>query len=681
MKHKKTNQNVKHRKTSHHRRKQNGNRRHQESTLHLNRRIGADGAFRTGFLIPEEASHSAQEPITGIIEKHARGFAFLRREEGADIFIAPDNLGGAMHGDTAQVELLPPYLWTKSKEGIVVKILERATKEVVGTFQKKKGFGFVVPDDRKLTEDIYIKKDAFRSAANGDKVVAKITQYPDKQHRLEGKITEIVARKGETGSDVLSLIRGYGLFQTFPSRVNAEAKARGREKITDEEIARRLDLRGKNIFTIDGPDAKDLDDAVSIERLANGNYRLGVHIADVSHYVEEDGWLDKEALKRGTSVYLLNRVVPMLPKGLSNGICSLNEGEDRLTLSCFMEIDAQGEVIHHELAESVINSKARMVYDDVSDLLEHETPAMCAKYAPLLTDIRAMGELARVLRDKRKQRGSLDFDFAESEIVLDAREHPIAIRPAERRSANRLIEEFMLIANETVAEHFYWMNYPFVYRVHEKPDPEKMMDLKAFLMNFGIHLKGNPDNIYPKTLADIIDTIADEPYEAVVNRVILRTMKKAYYSPECDGHFGLAFRYYCHFTSPIRRYPDLMIHRVIKAAINNRMTEAKLKKYRHDVQEAAEISSRTERKAQELEREVEKLKKCEYMLDHIGEEYDGIVSGVTEFGVYVELPNTVEGMVFARDLRRPYQLGEQVRIRVLDARPAERQIDFAMLRK
>ena len=681
MKYKKTNQNVKHRKTSHHRRKQNENRRHPESTLHLNRRIGADGAFRTGFLIPEETSNSAQEPITGIIEKHARGFAFLRREEGADIFIAPDNLGGAMNGDTAQVELLPPYLWTKSKEGIIVKILERATKEVVGTFQKKKGFGFVVPDDRKLTEDIYIKKDAFRSAANGDKVVAKITQYPDKQHRIEGKITEIVARKGETGSDVLSLIRGYGLFQTFPSRVNAEAKARGREKITDEEIARRLDLRGKNIFTIDGPDAKDLDDAVSIERLANGNYRLGVHIADVSHYVEEDGWLDKEALKRGTSVYLLNRVVPMLPKGLSNGICSLNEGEDRLTLSCFMEIDAQGEVVHHELAESVINSKARMVYDDVSDLLEHETPALRAKYAPLLTDIRAMGELARVLRDKRKQRGSLDFDFAESEIVLDAREHPIAICPAERRSANRLIEEFMLIANETVAEHFYWMNYPFVYRVHEKPDPEKMMDLKAFLMNFGIHLKGNPDNIYPKTLADIIDTIADEPYEAVVNRVILRTMKKAYYSPECDGHFGLAFRYYCHFTSPIRRYPDLMIHRVIKAAINNRMTEAKLKKYRHDVQEAAEISSRTERKAQELEREVEKLKKCEYMLDHIGEEYDGIVSGVTEFGVYVELPNTVEGMVFARDLRRPYQLGEQVRIRVLDARPAERQIDFAMLRK
>ena len=616
-----------------------------------------------------------------MLEKHPKGFGFVRQEEGGDIFVGRDNMLGAMNGDLVEVDLLPPYLWTRSKEGIVTKIPQRNTIEVVGTFQQNKKFGFVVADDKKMQDDIFIKKDFFRGAQNGDKVVAKITQYPDKVHSAEGKITEIIARNGQTGGDVLSMIRAAGLFETFPSRCNAEAKARSKEQITKEVLEGRVDLRDKNIITIDGPTAKDLDDAVSVDILPDGNYLLGVHIADVSHFVEEDGYLDKEALKRGTSVYLLNRVIPMLPKVLSNGVCSLNEGEDRLTLSCFMEIDAQGEVIHHELAESVINSKARMVYDDVSDLLEHETPALRAKYAPLLTDIRAMGELARVLRDKRKQRGSLDFDFAESEIVLDAREHPIAIRPAERRSANRLIEEFMLIANETVAEHFYWMNYPFVYRVHEKPDPEKMMELKDFLMNFGIHLKGNPDNIYPKTLADIIDTIADEPYEAVVNRVILRTMKKAYYSPECDGHFGLAFRYYCHFTSPIRRYPDLMIHRVIKAAINNRMTEAKLKKYRHDVQEAAEISSRTERKAQELEREVEKLKKCEYMLDHIGEEYDGIVSGVTEFGVYVELPNTVEGMVFARDLRRPYQLGEQVRIRVLDARPAERQIDFAMLRK
>ncbi len=648
---------------------------------HHRRRIGADGTFRTDFALPGEPAEASAEPVVGVIEKHARGFAFLRREEGSDIFIAPGNLGGAMNGDTAEVTLLPPYLWTRSKEGVVTKILERAVTEVVGTFQKNRSFGFVVPDDRKLQEDVYIRKDAFRGASSGDKVVAKITQYPDGQHSLEGKVTEIVAKKGQTGSDVLGMIRSYGLFQTFPSRVNAETKARAKEEITAEEIARRLDLRGETIFTIDGPDAKDLDDAVSVGKLANGNYSLGVHIADVSHYVAEDGWLDREALKRGTSVYLINRVVPMLPKALSNGICSLNAGEDRLTLSCIMEIDAQGNVVDHEIKESIINSKARMIYDDVSDLLEDAEPmrALREKYAFLLDDLRTMGELAQILRHKRKLQGSLDFDLAEAEIELDENEHPISIHPAERRSANRMIEEFMLIANETVAEHFFWMNYPFVYRVHEKPDPEKMMDLKAFLMNFGIHLKGNPDNIYPKTLADIIAAIEDEPYEGVVNRVMLRTMKKAYYSPECGGHFGLAFRYYCHFTSPIRRYPDLMIHRIIKESVNDRMTEAKLAKYRDDVVRAADIASRTERKAQELEREVDKLKKCQYMLDHIGEEAEGIVSGVTEFGVYVELPNTVEGMAFARDLRRPYQLGEHVRIRVLDARPAERQIDFAIL--
>ena len=413
--------------------------------------------------------------------------------------------------------------------------------------------------------------------------------------------------------------------------------------------------------------------------LPDGNYLLGVHIADVSHFVGEDGYLDREALKRGTSVYLLNRVVPMLPKVLSNGVCSLNEGEDRLTLSCFMEIDSSGNVVSHEIRESVIRSRARMVYDDVSDIRENEDEELIRKYAFLYDDLKKMGELAAILRHKRKQQGSLDFDIPEAEIVLDANENPVEIRPAERRTANRMIEEFMLVANETVAEHFYWMQYPFLYRVHEKPDPEKMMDLKAYLMNFGIHLKGSADNINPKTLADIIAQIEDEPYEAVVNRVMLRTMKKAYYSTECDGHFGLAFRYYCHFTSPIRRYPDLFIHRVIKKSISGRMTEGKLEKYRADALNAADISSRTERQAQELEREVDKLKKCQFMLQHIGEEFDGIVSGVTDFGVYVELPNSVEGMAFARDLRCPYQLGQRVRIRVLDAKPAERQIDFEIL--
>lgn len=619
------------------------------------------------------------EILTGVLEKHPKGFGFVRQEEGGDIFIARSNMLGAMNGDLVEADLLPPYLWTRSKEGIVTKILQRNTVEVVGTFQKNKEFGFVVADDKKMQDDIFIKKDFFRSAQNGDKVVAKITQYPDKVHSAEGKITEIIARNGQTGSDVLSMIRAAGLLETFPSRCNAEAKARSKEEITEEVLEGRVDLRDKNIITIDGPTAKDLDDAISVDILPDGNYLLGVHIADVSHFVEEDGYLDKEALKRGTSVYLLNRVIPMLPKVLSNGVCSLNEGEDRLTLSCFMEIDSSGNVVSHEIRESVIRSRARMVYDDVSDILENEDEELIRKYAFLYDELKKMGKLAVILRHKRKQQGSLDFDLPEAEILLDADENPAEIRPAERRTANRMIEEFMLAANETVAEHFFWMQYPFLYRVHEKPDPEKMMDLKAYLMNFGIHLKGSADNINPKTLADIIAQIEDEPYEAVVNRVMLRTMKKAYYSTECDGHFGLAFRYYCHFTSPIRRYPDLFIHRVIKKSIGGRMTEAKLNKYRADALNAADISSRTERQAQELEREVDKLKKCQFMMQHIGEEFDGIVSGITDFGVYVELPNSVEGMAFARDLRRSYQLGQRIRIRVLDAKPAERQIDFEIL--
>lgn len=628
---------------------------------------------------------------SGILEKHPKGFGFVRMEEGGDIFVSKNDMMGAMNGDMVEVDLLPPYLWNRSKEGIITGILKRNTAEVVGTFQNNRKFGFVIADDKKLREDIFIKKDFFRGAQDGDKVVAKITKYPDKNSGAEGKITEIIAKEGQTGSDVLSMIRGAGLFETFPSRCNAEAKARSREEIAKEATWFRIDLRNKNTITIDGPNAKDLDDAVSIDRLPNGNRLLGVHIADVSHFVEEDGYLDREALKRGTSVYLLNRVIPMLPKTLSNGVCSLNEGQDRLCLSCIMEIDKEGSVVSHEICESLICSKARMVYDDVSDMIEDEAfdaandseklriNQLREKYDFIYDDLREMADLAALLRHKRKRRGSLDFDIPEAEIILDEDENPVEIRPEERRTANRMIEEFMLAANETVAEHFCWMQYPFIYRVHEKPEPEKMMDLKAYLMNFGIHLKGSADNINPKTLADIISQIEDEPYEAVVNRVMLRTMKKAYYSTDCNGHFGLAFRYYCHFTSPIRRYPDLFIHRVIKKAVTGRMTEAKLEKYRADAVNAAEISSRAERKAQELEREVDKLKKCQFMLKHIGEEFDGIVSGITEFGTYVELDSTVEGMAFNRDLRRPYQLGEKVRIRVLDARPAERQIDFEIL--
>ena len=621
--------------------------------------------------------------ITGTIEKHKKGFGFIHQEEGADFFVAPDKMGGAMNGDTVEAEIIPPHMTRRSREAAVVKVLERKTTEVVGTFEKHKHYGFVIPDDKKIGEDVFVKRDFARNAQTGDKVLVKITAYPDGTHSLEGKITEVIAREGQPGSDVLSLIRAYGLYETFPSRVNAEAKARSREPITEEMISAsgRLDLRSKTIFTIDGPTAKDLDDAVSIEMLPNGNYLLGVHIADVSHYVKEDGYLDKEALKRGTSVYLINRVVPMLPKALSNGSCSLNAGEDKLTLSCFMEIDKEGVVVEHSIQESVIRSSARLVYDDVSDILEKDDAKLTAKYSNIVGDIRLMGELAAILRHRRKQRGSLDFDIAEAVITLDEAEQPVSVAPEERRTANRLIEEFMLAANETVAEHFFWLNYPFVYRIHEKPDPEKIMDLKTYLMNFGIKLKGSADNIYPKTLADIIADIEGEPYESVVNRVMLRTMKKACYSTECEGHFGLAFRYYCHFTSPIRRYPDLIIHRIIKESITGHMTEEKLEKYRQDAERAADISSKTERKAQELEREVDKLKKTQFMVAHIGEEFDGVVSGVTDFGVYVELANTIEGMALATEIARPYQLGEKVRIRVTDARPEDRQIDFRIIEK
>ena len=618
--------------------------------------------------------------ITGTIEKHQKGFGFIRQEEGADFFVAPDKMAGAMNGDTVEAEVLPPYMTRRSNEARVIKVLERKTAEVVGTFERHKHYGFVVPDDRKIGEDVFIRKDFFRNAQTGDKVLAKITAYPDAARSLEGKITEVIAREGQPGADVLSLIRAYGLFETFPSRVNAEAKARSKEQITEMITeSGRLDLRGKRIFTIDGPSAKDLDDAVSIEILPNGNYLLGVHIADVSHYVTEDGYLDREALKRGTSVYLINRVVPMLPKPLSNGSCSLNPGEDKLTLSCIMEIDGEGKVVDHSIRESVIRSAARLVYDDVSDILEKDDPELTKKYIDIADDLKLMGKLAHILRHRRKQKGSLDFDISEAVITLDENENPVSVELEERRTANRLIEEFMLAANETVAEHFFWLNYPFVYRIHEKPDPEKIMDLKTYLMNFGIRLKGSADNIYPKTLADIIADIEDKPYESVVNRVMLRTMKKACYSTECQGHFGLAFRYYCHFTSPIRRYPDLIIHRIIKESITGRMTEEKLAKYKGDTERAADISSKTERKAQELEREVDKMKKAQFMEGHIGEEFDGIVSGVTDFGVYVELANTIEGMAFASELARPYQLGEKVRIRVMDARPQERQIDFKII--
>lgn len=644
--------------------------------------------------------NSTGQYCVGVLEKTRAGFGFVRQDEGGDIFISKRNMAGAMHGDTVRADLLPEHLRTRNREGIIDKIIERGTSEIVGTFQKNKRFGFVIPDDSRYTEDIFVRKSDFRNAQNGDTVAVKITKYPEKNVSAEGKITEIVARYGEPGGEIKALIRANGLFETFSSRVNAEAKAKSKEGISEAEINRRRDLRNITVITIDGASAKDLDDAVSVSLLPGGNYLLGVHIADVSHYVAAGGYLDKEALKRGNSVYLLTRVVPMLPKVLSNGICSLNPGEDRLTLSCVMEITGKGEIVNHEIFESIISSSARMTYDDVSDILENQDSFLMEKYRDIGQDLRLMGELADILREKRKASGSLDFDFDEAEIQLDEEEFPVNIAVSQRRCANRMIEEFMLAANRTVAEHFKWMEYPFIYRVHEKPDTDKMAALKAFLAGFGISLSVNPDNIHPKVLSDILKKIEGQPYENIVSTVMLRSMKKAFYSISCDGHFGLSFKYYCHFTSPIRRYPDLFIHRIIKDSINGRADEKKLKKYRADAAEAAEIASETERKAQSLERDVEKMKKAQYMAGRIGEIYDGVISGVTAFGIYVQLQDTVEGMVRLADLRddfydyeegkyrvigresrRIYALGDSVRVVVTGADPKTRQIDFVLADK
>ena len=504
--------------------------------------------------------------VTGILSKHKKGFGFVMPDEGSfdrDIFISPSDMNGAMEGDRVEVDLIPEYLWEQSPQGIITKVTDRKLKEVAGFFDKGKKFGFVVPVDRKHNEDIYIPKKAFSGAKNGDIVVAAITGYPDRKNSAEGKITGILARAGEPGGDIKAIIRQRGLFFTFPSKAAAQAKAISKAGVGEQDMAGRRDLRGENIITIDGADSKDFDDAVSVKRLDNGNFLLGVHIADVSHYIGEDLPLDKEALKRGNSVYIINQVVPMLPKELSNGICSLNEGEDRLTLSVDMEITPEGDITEHNIYESVIRSKHRMVYTDVSDIIENDDRELAAKYSDIYDMLMDMKELAQILRSKREAAGSLDFDLDEAYITLDEKGVPVSVNLCERRTANRMIEEFMLAANKTVAEQFFWLELPFVYRVHEKPDAEKMQEFRTFLMGLSIRLKGEGGNIHPKALNEVLEQVAGTSYENVVNTVMLRSMKKAFYSTECEGHFGLSMKYYCHFTSPIRRYPDTSIHRIL----------------------------------------------------------------------------------------------------------------------
>lgn len=607
--------------------------------------------------------------IAGTLSKHKRGFGFVRTEDGeGDIYISARSIHGAMDGDRVLVDLIPQALWGSSREGIIIKILQRNTVEVAGTFEKSKKFGFVIPDGKKGGEDIFVRKKDFSGAQRGDKVLVRITKYPDKENSAEGKIVEIISRNGQAGGDIKALARSYGLRETFPSRANAEAKAVSREEIHSRDLEGRRDLRNKTIITIDGADSKDFDDAVSVEMLPGGNYLLGVHIADVSHYVAEDGYLDREALKRGNSVYLIDQVIPMLPKSLSNGICSLNPDEDRLTLSVDMEVTPQGEVVSHDIYESVIHSKERMVYSEVSDMLEKKDDSLVKKYRDIFEDLLIMNKLAGILREKREARGSLDFDFDEAYIRLDSSGAAVSVDIAERRTANKLIEEFMLLANQTVAEHFFWMEVPFIYRVHEAPTLRKMEEFRTFLRGFGLSVKGTAGSVHPRTLNEILKSVEGKSYENVVNTVMLRSMQKAYYGTECDGHFGLALNYYCHFTSPIRRYPDLFIHRVIKACLHGTLDADSMEHFRKKAQEAADTASATERTAIELEREVEKMKKAEYMAERIGARYDGIISGVTGFGIYVQLENTVEGMIRLDTLLDDYYIHEPEKYRLIGER-------------
>lgn len=621
--------------------------------------------------------------IVGKLSVHQKGFGFLipDDEEHQDVFIPSSFINGALHGDRVMVQITKEDIGKKKCEGEVVKIIDRANKTVIGVFESSRNFGFVVPEDKRIQNDIFIPKAKTNGAEDGDVVIVEIIEWAGKRRNPEGKVIDILGKKGDKGIDILTIIKKHGLPEEFPPKVQKYAEGI-EEEIPKSEYKRRVDLRDVRMVTIDGEDAKDLDDAVSIERLENGNYKLGVHIADVSNYVKELNPLDKEALKRGTSVYLIDRVIPMLPRELSNGICSLNPKVDRLTLSCIMTIDKKGKVLDHEIVESIIRTDERMNYTDVTKILKDNDEELINRYDYLYDDFKAMEELCNILRAKRLGRGAIDFNFEESKIILNENGKPIDIKPYDREIANRMIEEFMLVCNETVAEHMYWANVPFVYRIHEDPDEEKLQHFSDFIYNMGYSLKSLRE-VHPKALQAILEKVQGKKEETVVSTLLLRSMMQAKYSPECVGHFGLAAKYYCHFTSPIRRYPDLMIHRIIKEFINGKIDPKRSERLSGIVDYASKQSSDMERRAQDAEREVDDLKKAEYMSERIGEQYHGIISSVTNFGFFVELPNTIEGLVHITELdddyyvyderhlsligeltKKIYRLGDEVKIKV-----------------
>ena len=602
--------------------------------------------------------------VVGKLQGHQKGYGFvIPEEEREDIFIPASSMNGAMHTDRVLAKITKESANGKRCEGEIIRILERGNKTVIGIYEDSKNFGFVVSDDKKIYQDIFIPKGDKNGAKTGQVVIAEIVTYPEKRRNPEGRVIEILGNKEDKGIDILTIIKKNKLPEEFPPKVQSYADNIS-EAIPEEEYKRRKDLRDLTIVTIDGEDAKDLDDAISLERLPNGNYYLGVHIADVSHYVKEKNPLDKEALKRATSVYLIDRVIPMLPKKLSNGICSLNPKIDRLTLSCFMEIDKNGKVVDHKVVESIIKSTERMTYTDVTKILRDEDEETINKYSNLVDYFKLMEELCKILYKRRLKRGAIDLDFEECKIILDEKGKPIDIKPYERAIANRIIEEFMLVCNETIAEHMFWSNLPFVYRTHEDPDEEKLMHFNEFVHNLGYVIRWGND-IHPKSLQTIIEKVKGEKEETVVSTLLLRSLKQARYSPECIGHFGLAARYYCHFTSPIRRYPDLIIHRIIKEYINGQIDDKRATRLTTEVEYASKQSSEMERVAQEAEREVDDLKKAEYMSERIGEEYEGIISSVTNFGMFVELPNTIEGLVHISTLSDDYYIYDERRLSLI----------------
>lgn len=642
------------------------------------------------------ASPKDLQMATGTFIGHARGFGFVTPDAGGeDIFIPASETMGAMQKDRVLYKVLHKAEKGKKADGVIVRILERGQQRIVGTFEAgSKGYGFVVADDKKIAKDIFISRENTKGAVTGHKVVVEITDYGEDRRNPEGKVIEILGHINDPGVDILSVIRRYELAVEFPEEVYAEIEHLGTE-VAEADKKGREDLRDLLTITIDGADAKDLDDAVSLKRLGNGNFELGVHIADVSHYVRENTALDKEAYARGTSVYLVDRVIPMLPHKLSNGICSLNPHVDRLALSCLMEVNGRGEVVSHRILESVINSDYRMTYTAVREILEDGAPALLEQYAEILPMLEDMEELRQILGEKRRKRGSVNFDLPESKIILDENGKPIDIKPYEKSIATNMIEEFMLVCNETIAENSFWQEMPFMYRSHQEPDEDKLEKMEQFLRGFGYYLRKKDGEIHPRELQKVLQKAEETDEERIITRMVLRSMMQARYTAENGGHFGLAAKYYCHFTSPIRRYPDLEIHRMIKKMLHGELDEKASAYYRRKMPDWAKHCSKQERVAEDAERDTDALKKVEFMEDKVGQIYEGIISGVTNWGIYVELPNTIEGMValsqmdddyyefdekkmlvFGKRTKKSYRLGDKVVVSVAKVDRMMGTIDF-----